>query len=50
MMISFLAFFAGLIIGLGIGYAVGYNEVKHPGKLQDQTSSWWAKIKEKIHR
>lgn len=49
MMETIAVFVAGLAIGGGVGYAIGWNASAHPGKLEDQASSWWAKIKAKLH-
>lgn len=32
---AFVACLGSLLIGLGIGYAVGWNRAKHPGKVED---------------
>lgn len=41
---SFLAVFVALVVGLGIGYAVGWNEARHPGKIKEQIDKLRGKL------
>jgi hypothetical protein len=50
MMEAIAVFVAGLAIGGGVGYAIGFNQVAHPGKISGQLSRWWAWVKSKLHK
>lgn len=41
------SFLFGALLGAGLGYVVGWNNARHPGKIKAQLAAAWAKVTHK---